>query len=144
MRISKIFLPDVNVSLALASGRHIHSQTCADWLNSIISAEIAFCRVAQMGLLRLLTNESVMGKDVLSSRAAGRTYRTMIQDERISFHQEPFDLEDEWRKSTSKDVPIPKICIDAYLASFAKLTDMRLVSLDRGVLSLASDALVLR
>jgi hypothetical protein len=51
----------------LASRRHIHASTCADWLNSTDTEQVAFCRVTQMGLLRLLTNESVMGGDVLAS-----------------------------------------------------------------------------
>jgi toxin-antitoxin system PIN domain toxin len=143
MPISKIFLPDVNVWLALASRRHIHAQTCGAWLDSIGSASVAFCRVSQMGVLRLLTNEAVMGRDVLSSRDAWRAYRTMMTDERMSFAPEPFMLEPEWRKLTTQDRPTPKLWTDAYLSAFARAAGMRLVTLDRAVLSIAANVLVL-
>jgi toxin-antitoxin system PIN domain toxin len=141
---STIFLPDVNVWLALASRRHIHAPICAAWLNSIEGGEVAFCRVTQMGLLRLLTNESVMGLDVLSSRDAWRAYRTMLADERVQFAPEPFALEEEWRKMTAQDRPAPKIWTDAYLAAFARASGMQLVTLDRAMLSIAREALLLK
>jgi hypothetical protein len=49
---SKTFLPDVNVWLALASERHIHSRICSDWLDLMGAGEVVFCRVTPMGLLR--------------------------------------------------------------------------------------------
>ena len=97
-----------------------------------------------MGLLRLLTHESVMGSDVLSSREAWRVYRTMLADERIQFVPEPFTLEQEWRKLTMQDRPAPKIWTDAYLVAFARDAGMQLVTLDRAMLSIASEALVLK
>ena len=144
MPISKIFLPDVNVWLAVASGRHMHSQTCSAWLDSIDSGPVVFCRVSQMGLLRLLTTKSVMGNDVLSSRDAWRAYRAILSDERVSFTPEPFALEPEWRKLTIQDQPTPKVWTDAYLSAFARAGGMQFVTLDRAVLAVASDALVLR
>src|ERR1035438_1886727 len=144
MPVSKIFLPDVNVWLALASSRHIHAQVCGTWLDSVDFGTVAFCRVSQMGLLRLLTTEPVMGSDVLSSRDAWRAYRTMLADERIRFVPEPFTLEQEWRKLTAQDRPTPKVWTDAYLCAFAFAGGMRVVTLDRALLSIARDALVLR
>jgi len=96
-----------------------------------------------MGVLRLLTNEAVMGRDVLSSRDAWRAYRTMMTDERMSFAPEPFMLEPEWRKLTTQDRPTPKLWTDAYLSAFARAAGMRLVTLDRAVLSIAANVLVL-
>ncbi len=137
------FLPDVNVWLALASSRHIHSQVCSEWLNSLGSETVVFCRVSQMGLLRLLTNESAMGKDVLSSREAWHVYTAIVQDQRVSLLAEPFNLEPEWRKLMSQDKPVPKVWTDAYLAAFAISGGMQLVTLDRAVLSLTNQALLL-
>ena len=96
-----------------------------------------------MGLLRLLTNESVMRSDVLSSKDAWRVYRTILADERISFAPEPFALESEWKKQTAQDRPTPKVWTDTYLAAFAQAGGMRLVTLDKAMLSLAEEALVL-
>ncbi|MGH9632673.1 MAG: TA system VapC family ribonuclease toxin [Bryobacteraceae bacterium] len=140
----KTFLPDVNVWLALASRRHVHASICSSWINSIQSGVAAFCRVTQMGLLRLLTSEAVMGSDVLSSSDAWRVYRKIREDERIQFAPEPFALETEWKKLTALDHPTPKIWTDAYLAAFARAGEMQLVTLDRAVLSLAREALWLK
>jgi predicted nucleic acid-binding protein len=96
-----------------------------------------------MGVLRLLTNEAVMGIDVLSSRSAWRTYRTILTDERIQFAPEPFALEQEWHKLTAQDRAAPRHWTDAYLAAFARAGGMQLVTLDRAVLSMASEALLL-
>lgn len=141
---SKTFLPDVNVWLALASPRHVHSQSCSRWLNNIDSGPVVFCRVTQMGLLRLLTNESMMGGDILPSKDTWRVYRTIVGDERIHFSPEPIGLEPEWRSLTAHDGPMPKIWTDAYLAAFARAGGMQMVTLDRAVLSIASEALILR
>ena len=97
-----------------------------------------------MGLLRLLTNESVMGSDVLSSRRAWHIYRTILADDRIQFAPEPYTLEQEWRKLTAQNHPTPKTWTDAYLVAFARAGGMQLVTLDRAVLSIASEALLLR
>ena len=137
------FLPDVNVWLALASSRHIHSQVCSEWLNSLGAEAVVFCRVSQMGLLRLLTNESAMGKDVLSSREAWHVYIAILQDQRVSLLAEPFNLEPEWQRLMSQDKPVPKVWTDAYLAAFAISGGMQLVTLDRAVLSLTNQALLL-
>jgi toxin-antitoxin system PIN domain toxin len=144
MPTSKIYLPDVNVWLALASERHVHAPICGAWLNAIRSGEVVFCRVTQTGLLRLLTNETVMGKDVLSSRDAWRVYRTILADDRIGFAPEPFALELEWRRLTAQERPTPRIWTDAYLAAFARAGGMQLVTLDRAVLSLAGEAWLLK
>jgi uncharacterized protein len=139
----KTFLPDVNVWLALASRRHVHAPTCSAWLNSIASDQVVFCRISQMGLLRLLTNETVMGSDVLPSRDAWRVYRSILADERVQFAPEPFTLEQEWRKLTAQDRPTPRIWTDAYLAAFAIAAGMQLVTMDGAAASMAGDALLL-
>lgn len=42
MPTSKIFLPDVNVWLALASARHVHASLCGSWLSSLPAGEVVF------------------------------------------------------------------------------------------------------
>jgi toxin-antitoxin system PIN domain toxin len=139
---STSFLPDVNVWLALASPKHVHSQRCADWLNGL-RADILFCRVTQMGLLRLLTNPAVMGADVLSSRDAWSVYQDILADERVDFAPEPFALEDQWRKLTTTHRPATHLWTDAYLAAFANCAGLRLTTLDRALASLAPQSLLL-
>ena len=62
----------------------------------------------------------------------------------MQFAPEPFALEQEWRKMTAQERPAPKIWTDAYLAAFARTGGMQLVTLDRAVLSLAREALLLK
>jgi len=133
----------VNVWLALSSRRHVHSSACGIWLNGLQQAEIMFCRVTQMGLLRLLTNKTVMGHDVLSSRDAWRAYTSIRADDRMGFAVEPLHLEGGWRKLTISDRPTPKIWTDAYLAAFARSAEMQLVTLDRAIVALDPNVLLL-
>jgi uncharacterized protein len=97
-----------------------------------------------MGLLRLLTSRAVMGVDVMSMRDSWRIYRTMLADERIRFAPEPTDLEAAWQKLTTADNTTPKVWTDAYLAAFAHAAGMRLVTLDRTIVSMNKDALLLK
>lgn len=122
----------------------MHSQICSNWLESLDSGSVVFCRVSQMGLLRLLTSKSVMDDEVLSSRDAWRAYQKILTGERISFAPEPFTLEPEWQKLAAQDRPTPKVWTDPYLAAFTRASGMRSVTLDRAVLSLADEALLLK
>jgi hypothetical protein len=61
---SMIYLPDVNVWIALASDQHIHTASATAWLQSVRNEQVAFCRITELGLLRLLTNVHVMGDEV--------------------------------------------------------------------------------
>lgn len=62
----------------------------------------------------------------------------------MQFAPEPFTLEQEWRRLTAQERPTPKIRTDAYLAAFARAGGMRLVTMDRAVLSIAREALLLK
>jgi predicted nucleic acid-binding protein len=84
-----------------------------------------------------------MGNDVLASGDAWRVYQSMLTDERIGFAPEPLVLEAQWKKLTFQKRPTPKVWTDAYLAAFAHSASMRLVTLDRAVRMLDSEALVL-
>src|ERR1700744_3798246 len=140
---SKIFLPDVNVWLALATQRHAHARICSLWLESLTSEDVAFCRVTQMGLLRLLTNQSAMREDVLSSRNAWKTYVAISMDERIRFSEEPFGLEQEWHKLSDHNRHATRLWTDAYLIAFARTAGMQMVTLDRAIGASATEALLL-
>jgi len=49
-----ISLPDVNVWIALAAEGHVHHVPAREWFPAQPDASIAYCRITQMGLLRLL------------------------------------------------------------------------------------------
>jgi len=62
----------------------------------------------------------------------------------VQFAPEPFTLEQGWRRLTAQERPTPKIWTGAYLAAFARAGGMRLATLDRAVLSIAREALLLK
>jgi hypothetical protein len=51
------------------------------------------CRVAQMSLLRLLSNPAVMGHDVISRSTAWTVIDRLRADSRVLWADEPPDLE---------------------------------------------------
>jgi toxin-antitoxin system PIN domain toxin len=131
MPTSKITLPDINVWVALASDRHFHHGRARDWFATIGEAGAAFCRVTQMGFLRLLTNSRVMGEDVLSQRQAWSVYEDLARDARVIFALEPPDVEPAWKKLTQGAFRAASLWTDAYIAALALLHSFQVVSFDR-------------
>ncbi len=131
--------PDVNVWLALTHSRHAHHRIASDWFQQG-DETIFFCRFAQIGLLRLLTNEQVMGVDVMNQRQAWRAYRRWYEDGRIEFHREPevAEFESLFQELSTKPRPSPKLWADAYLAAFAKTAGLTIVTFDRAFQQMAS------
>ena len=131
--------PDVNVWLALTHRRHIHHPIAADWFQERDEV-MYFCRLTQLGLLRLLTNEQVMGVDTMSQAAAWREYHRWLEDERIEFHREPEspEFEKRFQELSNKARPSPKLWADAYLAAFSETAGLTLVTFDRGFYGMES------
>jgi toxin-antitoxin system PIN domain toxin len=131
MQTSKNFLPDVNVWLALASRRHVHNAIAAQWFQSVGQNEAAFCRITQMGFLRLLTNHHVMGIDVIGQIAAWQVYSELTRDFRVRFVPEPVGLEQRWQQFTQESRATTNLWTDAYLAALSQLRDLCVVSFDK-------------
>lgn len=127
-----IDLPDINVWVALVYAGHADHAAAKAWFDAAELQSAAFCRVSHMGLLRLLTNEKVMGDAVLSQRGAWGVYDVLYSDERVVFALEPADIEVCWRGFASSPHSATKRWTDAYLAAFAVTNDLRLVSFDKG------------
>ena len=130
------FFPDVNVWLALSVAQHPHNAPSWNWLNMLSPVPtLLFCRVTQLGLLRLLTNESVMGEKVCTLANAWRIYDQWRYDPRVDFHPEPQDLDSRFRVTTAtlRATPATKAVGDCYLLSYAVECDARLVTFDKGL-----------
>lgn len=136
-----IFLPDVNIWIALTSNRHVHHSLANEWLQSVNSAEIAFCRISELGFLRLLTNAHVMGKDVLPPVEAWHVYDEWRNDDRVIFIPERADFGEQWRRMGNYISGGPNVWTDAYLAAFALHLNATVVTLDRTFLSLGNVAI---
>jgi uncharacterized protein len=126
-----IFLPDVNIWIALTSNRHVHHSLATEWLLGIENEQIAFCRISELSFLRLLTNAHVMGKDVLSPVEAWLVYDEWRTDDRVIFLPERAEFGEEWRQLGGKIAGGPNVRTDAYLAVFASHTNATVITLDR-------------
>jgi toxin-antitoxin system PIN domain toxin len=134
------FFPDLNVWIALSVAGHVHSNGAWDWFAQIPRTnKLVFARYTQIGLLRLLANESVMGQQTLTLRKAWAVYDRWLADPRVEFYPEPRDLDSAFRDATSSFAakPATKWVGDCYLLAYAKCTGSTLVTFDRGLHQLA-------
>src|SRR5690348_17849471 len=86
-----------------------------------------------MGLLRLLSNPTVMGDDAIDRSQAWRAYDQLWADERVLWADEPAELDAVWRAISARDDKSRKLWTDDYLAAFAQTKDATLITLDRNV-----------
>jgi toxin-antitoxin system PIN domain toxin len=126
-------LPDINVWIALASDRHVHHEPAKKWFAGIEPGGAGFCRVTQMGFLRLITNHHIMGADVVTQKEAWQVYQNLSKDQRVTFLPEPSGIEDGWRRLTRGGTAVTNTWTDAYLAAFASIRSLKIVSFDSGM-----------
>jgi uncharacterized protein len=134
-RSSRLFLfPDVNVWIALTYRGHKHFDAAAIWFNSIPDdSELCFCRLTQLGFLRLLTTSAVMGDKVLSQAAAWKVYDDWTENGGAAYVEEPPSVERIFRSISQSWQPTPKDWADSYVCAFAQASGLRLVTFDRAL-----------
>jgi toxin-antitoxin system PIN domain toxin len=122
----------------------VHHDVASDWLSDLAGDfRLCFCRFTQLGLLRLLTAEAVMGEDTLSQVDAWQVYDGWRRDERVVLAEEHDGLELRFRRLTRSKRAAPKAWADAYLAAFAESAQFTLVSFDRGLRGKTSSTIIL-
>jgi hypothetical protein len=126
------FLADVNVLLPLLVSRHTHREVALEWFDGTDVGEVGLCRLARLGVLRLLCTPQVMGPDVLKPHAAVVALEMLEADERISLLHEPEGLDSLLKSLVAGRGPTPNLWTVAYLAAFAKATKMQIITFDRG------------
>lgn len=142
---TSFLFPDINVWIALTLERHVHHTRARKWFESIGgSSRLFFSRFTQMGLLRLLTLEAVMGEELMSQAEAWKTYDRWLQDERVVFLDEPPEIEPAFRGLTQSKQAAAKDWADSYLAAFALSAQLILVTLDRDFANKASQLVLLK
>lgn len=134
---SKIYLPDINVWLALTAERHRHHREARRWFEGLDGTAL-FCRVTQMGLVRLLCNPKVLFEDVLTATAAWEVYRVLREDFRVEFSAEPGAIEERWEVLTRDRSLGSATWTDLYLEAFAELRRARIVSFDQAFKSVST------
>jgi len=140
--MTSLVFPDINVWMALASSIHIHHRQAKNWYDSLAEEELVFCRFTQLGLLRLLTTEAVMGREVLTQREAWNIYDAFLKDGGARFFFEPRTLEDRFRAITRKTSASPKDWADSYLSAFAIETGATLVTFDKALAAKTENSVV--
>ena len=142
---TSFLFPDLNVWLALSYESHIHHRIASAWFESLLhSTRLCFCRMTQMGLLRLLTTEQIMTpEEVLTQRQAWQVYDQLLEDDRIVFVEEPPELETAFRAASQLRRAAPKDWADSYLIAFARSAGFRLVTFDKAISRKESNVILL-
>jgi toxin-antitoxin system PIN domain toxin len=137
---TSFLFPDINVWIALTYQGHIHHGRAAEWFSTIPpDSRLFFCRFTQMGFLRLLTAEAVMGDELMSQRQAWQIYDRWLQDDRVACLDEPSGLERIFRNLTRLRQPATKDWADSYLCAFASASQLSIVTFDRSLSRKASN-----
>jgi toxin-antitoxin system PIN domain toxin len=134
------FFPDLNVWLALSVASHSHSSNAWDWLKLLPDQNrLLFSRFTQIGLLRLLSNTSVMGDQTLTLRKAWGVYDRWLQDPRVEFYPEPRNFDAGFRQATEPFAarPASKWVGDCWLLACAAGNQATLVTFDRALYDFA-------
>jgi len=127
-----MYLPDVNFWLALAFDSQAHHVLAKSWMQSAALHSVCFCRVTQLGFLRLATNRKAFPVDAVSMRESWQLYEDLFNDDRTAFSDEPDHLEATLKVFTQLRTFSTNVWTDAYLAAFAKTGNFELVTFDKG------------
>jgi toxin-antitoxin system PIN domain toxin len=126
------FLADVNVIFPLLVSFHQHRDRALEWFDSTGTGEVVLNRLTRLGVLRLLCNSQIMGKYVLAPKSAVNALEVLESDERAVLLHEPDGLDEVLKKFVSSCATTPNLWTDAYLAAFAAVAGLKLVSFDHG------------
>ena len=114
------------------------------WIDALPGdAALYFCRFTQLGLLRLLTNTAAMGPDVMTQSQAWAAFDALVADSRNRLLNEPAGLDPIFRRHTSSHRSETKQWADGYLAAFASVAALQLVTFDRPLAARTKGAVLL-
>jgi uncharacterized protein len=130
--MSSLSFPDLNVWLALASSEHVHSVVARNWWDQE-AGTIAFSRLTQLGFLRLMTTAAAMDGKPLTIAEAWRVHDRFYEDDRVTFVNEPPEVEKRFREKAVGRTVSPKVWADAWLLAFAQSSGGVLVTLDKAL-----------
>ena len=82
--------------------------------------------------MRLATNRHVFGASALTLSEAWQKYDLFAGDRRVTFVEEPINLEALWRAFAKRSTNSPHVWNDAYLAAFAVAGQLVVMKFDRG------------
>jgi len=115
----------------------MHSDAAWSWFSRQEDNRFFFCRLTQLGLLRLLATSAVMGTDVRTIGGAWKVFDRWLEDSRVGIRQEGFELDAAFRAATRSvsRLSSPKALGDCYLLAVSQAAGATLVTFDRGLAS---------
>lgn len=131
----RYFLADVNVWVATLVATHPHHITAVRWWEEgVVPAgrRVAFCRITQLGLLRLLGNEHVMGRQRKTVPAAWSIYERALAARHVVFAPEPEGTNAVLARYSRLGGSSSRFWTDGYLAAFCRAGRLGLVTFDQG------------
>mgnify|MGYP000016121385 CR=1 FL=1 len=129
------WLVDTNVWLAAVFTTHPLHQVARDALQQATPAEPAvFCRASQLSFLRLASTPTLLkayGAEGLTNRDALVALNALQALRQVSVREEPRGTPALWHVMSALDSASPKVWMDAYLAAFAIVGGLRMLTLDQ-------------
>jgi toxin-antitoxin system PIN domain toxin len=130
---TSLSFPDVNVWLAVILEDHAHRSVAQAWWRGEDS-RIAFIRVTEISVLRLLTTHAAMNGRPLSTDEAWQVYERLFKDDnRTVLMPEPPGVEARFREYTTGSAASPKLWGDAWLLAFAEAAGGTVITFDRAL-----------
>jgi hypothetical protein len=127
-------LYDVNVWIALAFSTHPKHQLAKEAFESASrEAPALFCRVTQQSFLRLVTTPAIQkcyGSEPISNALAWDRWEYLAAMPQVRFLGEPPELQKQWAAYARLKTASQKVWMDAYLAAFAKMYGIQVLTLD--------------
>lgn len=129
------FLLDTNVLIAIGWINHIHAMKARAWMASLRSDKWATCPMTECGFVRISCNPKALPQ-ATTAQGAIDMLRQMRNGPGHVFVNDSISIVDSTLISPA--IRGHQQITDAYLFSLCIKHDMRLVTFDQGVLSLAS------
>ena len=126
-------IADVNVFLPLLIRAHPAHQAAIDWFDAQPDGSVGWCLPVELGVLRLLCNPKVMGRDALAPTRALDVWTTLGANARLAkIDRVPAEHDSYLRRLIAHREPSPDIWTDAWLAALAMSWPCEMVTFDRG------------
>jgi toxin-antitoxin system PIN domain toxin len=139
-----IRLADVNVAFPILYQNHFHHQIAWEWWKEREDASVGYCLLTKLGVLRLLTNSTVMKGMPLETDETLDAWEQFTRDPRtveVEYTGQVHEL--LVKELTRNRKPTPNLWTDAWLAALARSSRITLTTFDRGFQSYGLESLEL-
>lgn len=126
-------IADVNVFLPLLIPAHPAHGAAIRWFDAQSDGSVGWCLPVKLGVLRLLCNARVMGRDAQVPTRALDVWAALSTDPRLTeVVRVPADHDRHLRRLIDGREPSPNLWTDAWLAALAISLSCEVVTFDQG------------